>query len=54
MAWTCSGDRLKTGGGGVTVVWGFGVVIAGGLDREVEFAIGAINVCLDCCNKAET
>ena len=54
MAWTCSGGRLETGGVGVTVVWKFGVVIPGGLDGEVEFAIGTINVCLDCCNKAET
>ena len=38
MAWTCSGGRLETGGESVTVVWGFGVVIAGGLDREVEFS----------------
>ena len=54
MAWTCSGGRHETGGVGVTVFWGFGVVNAGGLDGEVEFAIGTINMCLDCCNKAET
>ena len=54
MAWTCSGGRLETGGVGVTVVWGFGVVIAGGLNGEVIYAIGAINVCLDCCNQVET
>ena len=44
MAWTCSGGRLETGGVGVTVVWGFGVVIAGGLDGEIEFC----NWCNQC------
>ena len=54
MAWTCSGGRLETDGVGVTVVWVFKVVFDGGLDGEVEFAIGSTNMCLDCCTRAET